>query len=105
MIGLSITLVILLIATLLSSAKAVGMAVKMGIESCDKTYLGVDITVGKANLSICEGYVNVAKLVVHNPEGREWKSKYLMRIDQMVVKIALCRLIRSKGNEFEITTC
>merc|ERR1719159_310383 len=99
------TMLILLIATLASSAKAVGMAVKMGIEAVAKPVLGVDVTVGKANLSVCEGYVNVAGLRVHNPDEQEWASKYIMKVDQLVVKLSLWRLVKTFGGQFEVTTC
>ena len=45
------------VALLLSSAKVVGMAIKLAIESCDQAMLGVDITIQKCALNLFKGYV------------------------------------------------
>lgn len=102
LIGLLLLMFILLVATLLSSAKAVEVAVKMGIESVD---LGVKMSIQNAYISIWKGNVNVEKLVIENPEEHRWKSPCLMKIDQMVVKIDIWRLIKSLGSFFEVTAC
>eukprot|EP00747_Dinoflagellata_sp_TGD_P110606 gnl/TRDRNA2_/TRDRNA2_171003_c0_seq1.p1 gnl/TRDRNA2_/TRDRNA2_171003_c0~~gnl/TRDRNA2_/TRDRNA2_171003_c0_seq1.p1 ORF type:complete len:348 (+),score=43.35 gnl/TRDRNA2_/TRDRNA2_171003_c0_seq1:47-1045(+) len=100
--GIAIMLLVILLALLLSSAKVVGLAVKLAIESVDRKFLGVDITVGKAMLGICRGYVNIANLIVHNPDTKEWASKYLIRVDQLLVKVNMLRMIQTMGKEFEI---
>merc|ERR1711862_663601 len=60
---------VILLAMVLSSAKVIGLAVKLVIESVDQKVLGTDITVGVSRLSICRGFVNIANLVVQNPPG------------------------------------
>jgi hypothetical protein len=106
----AIALLTLLIAMLLGSAKVVGLAVKFAIESVDDTLLGVQITIRAAALAICRGYVNVNGLVVHNPEPAEgepadkWDSECLAKVESLVVKLNIGRLICSLGKEFEITT-
>lgn len=90
----------------LSGAKVIGLIIKVGIESADQVALGTDINVGYAALSICEGYVNVTGLVVENPpsrSGRVWKSPCLAKVDKLIVKINIWRLVTSLGKEFEIT--
>jgi len=62
------TLVVFCIALLFSSAKVVGMAIKMAIEAADQELLGVDITVNKVALNLFKGYVQISKLKVHQPE-------------------------------------
>mmetsp|Transcript_132690 Transcript_132690/g.296803 ORF Transcript_132690/g.296803 Transcript_132690/m.296803 type:complete len:952 (+) Transcript_132690:123-2978(+) len=97
--------VVLIVVMILSSAKVVGLAVKLGIESVDTLFLGVDITVDKAVLGLLYGYVKVGNLVVHNPSSHgSWTSQYLVKVDQMVVKVNVWRAIRSLGKQFEITT-
>merc|ERR1712190_422551 len=66
--GLLITLLILCIALLFSSAKVIGMAVKFAVESCDQALLGVDITIKSAALSLFKGYVSINQLKIHQPE-------------------------------------
>jgi len=115
-------LVALLVALLLSSAKVIGLAVKFAIESCDKVFLGVDITIKHAALGVCRGYVHIRDLVVHQPEeeilyerdaegrlratatGRTltWRHDYVLRAKTVLVKINLWRLVRTLGKEFEL---
>jgi len=106
-------MLVLCIAMLLSSAKVVGLAIKMGIESVPDTVIGARIKVAKAALSICEGYVNVSGFRIENPTRRlghdtyepHWaeENKYLFRIDKLIVKINMWRLAKSFGKEFELT--
>jgi len=96
-------LLAVLVALILSSAKVVGLAVKLGIESVDRIFIGVDITVDQAALSICEGYVNVWGLVIDNPDDRTWQSDCLAKIDRIVVKIDMWELVRSFGKNFVVT--
>mmetsp|Transcript_89349 Transcript_89349/g.158520 ORF Transcript_89349/g.158520 Transcript_89349/m.158520 type:complete len:902 (-) Transcript_89349:76-2781(-) len=101
-----VTMLITLLALSLSSAKVIGMAIKLGIESADEPLLGTNIWVGRAALSVCDGYVNVGGLVVDNPPaqaGKQWKSSCLMKVDKLIVKINIWRLVKSLGKEFQIT--
>jgi len=93
-------MVILLIIMVLSSAKILGLAIKLAIESVDRTLLGVDVDVGTARLSICRGFVNLANTVVHNPEG--YKTPYLLSVGKVVVKLDMIQLIKSFGKHIEI---
>jgi len=120
--GLAMFLGIFLIALLFSSAKVIGMAVKLGIESCDRVFLGVDITIKHCALGICKGYICIKDLKVHqpdkeiiyerdekgalkaNPTGNdlEWKNDYILKIKTVILKINLGRLITTLGKEFEL---
>merc|ERR1719480_369714 len=120
--ALATVLVIFLLALLFSSAKVIGMAVKVAIESCDRIFLGVDITIKHAALGVCKGYVAIKDLVVHQPEDEiiyerkedgtlvgtptgnklEWQEDYILRIKAVIVKINLGRLISTLGKEFEL---
>ena len=94
---------LVVVALTLSSAKLVGTVVKLAIESVDRPLLGVDITVGKAVLGLCRGYINIGNLVVHNPEEQPWTSKYLVKIDRVLIKVNVGRAISSFGKEIEIS--
>jgi hypothetical protein len=91
-------------AGLLSSAKVIGYVVKWAIEGLDESFLGVNIWVGKAALSLCRGYVFVQNLVVENPEGQQFASPALLKVGKVVVKVNLWRLIFTGGKEIEINT-
>merc|ERR1719161_2581087 len=85
----------------LSSAKVIGLTVKMVIESSAvRSLLGVDVQVAVARLSICRGFVNLADVVVFNPEG--YKTPYLLSVGKVVVKLDVMKLVRSLGKHIEI---
>lgn len=119
---LMITAVIFLIALLLSSAKVVGIAIKMAIESADTALLGVDITIKKCALNAFKGYVQINDLQICQPQDEliyakndkgklvgtptghkcDWKYDYIARIHLVLIKINLWRLVTSLGKEFEL---
>jgi len=101
--GIAITMIVLLISLVLSSAKVIGLAIKLGIESADETLLGTQIRVGTVALSICRGYVNIGSLVVENPEDCGFTSPYLLNVGKVTVKVNIWRLIKTLGKEFELT--
>merc|ERR1719161_2771302 len=85
----------------LSSAKVIGLTVKMVIESSAvRSLLGVDVQVAVARLSICRGFVNLADVVVFNPEG--YKTPYLLSVGKVVVKLDVMKLVKSLGKHIEI---
>lgn len=120
--GLLIVAGVFFVALLLSSAKVVGMAIKIAIESVDQALLGVDITIKACSLNAFKGYVQVNDLVVHQPEDEiiyttndkgklegkktgeknDWKYDYIARVHLVLIKINLWRLITSLGKEFEL---
>jgi len=120
--GLGIVLVVFCIALLFSSAKVIGMAIKMVIESADQELIGVDITIDKVALNLFKGYVHIKKLVVHNPveelayakndQGKlvgtptgnkcDWKSEYIAKVDLVLIKINVGRILSTLGHEFEL---
>jgi len=130
--GLFIMTCVFFVALLLSSAKVIGMAIKIAIESADRAFLGVDVTIEKCALNFFKGYVQINKLKVHQPtdeiiykknekgklEGtptlvlddrgirvakkNEWKYDYIARVHVVLIKINLWRLLRTRGKEFEL---
>eukprot|EP00421_Protoceratium_reticulatum_P003033 CAMPEP_0168361180 /NCGR_PEP_ID=MMETSP0228-20121227/2537_1 /TAXON_ID=133427 /ORGANISM="Protoceratium reticulatum, Strain CCCM 535 (=CCMP 1889)" /LENGTH=882 /DNA_ID=CAMNT_0008373857 /DNA_START=112 /DNA_END=2756 /DNA_ORIENTATION=+ len=95
----------LLIAMVLSSAKVIGLAVKLAIESVDTMVVGVDITIENVAISLVHGFVCVGNLVVNNPTCTHsgWTSKHLMRVDQVILKLNMWRVMKTLGREFEIS--
>jgi len=116
------TLLVFCIALLFSSAKVIGMAIKMAIESCDSTLLGVEITIKKVALNLFKGYVNISQLKIHNPEDEmvykkndkgklvgtltgnkcEWRDDYIAKIHLILLKVNVWRIISTLGKEFEL---
>merc|ERR1719316_747972 len=120
--GLAVTMLVFGISLLFSSSKVIGMAIKFAIEAADQELLGVDITVKKCALSLFKGYVHVQRLVVHQPEDEivyakneegklvgtptgskcEWKDDYIAKIDLILIKINVGRILQTLGKEFEL---
>jgi hypothetical protein len=120
--ALAVTLLVFCIALLFSSAKVIGMAIKFVIESADQELIGVDITIEKVALNLFKGYVHVSKLKVHNPEKEmiyeknakgqltgtptgklcDWKSAYIAKVDLILIKINVGRILQTCGKEFEL---
>lgn len=90
----------LLIVMVLSSGKVIGLAVKLAVESADRSLLGVDVDVGTAKISLCRGCVNLANVIVHNPEG--YKTPYLLSVGRIVVDLDMWKLIKSFGKQIVI---
>merc|ERR550514_1343102 len=91
----------------LSSAKVIGLAVKLAIEELDQKILGTDVKVGQAVLALCRGYVLVEDLEVMNPtEGAPeggWASEHLIKVGRLVLNVNVWALLKSLGKRFEIS--
>jgi len=96
------TAVVLVTASTLTSAKAIGLIVKLAIESVDEIFLGTEITVEAAVLSLWRGDIIIRGLVVKNPPGRPWQTDCLLNIEIVAVKLEFCRIIRSLGKDIQI---
>lgn len=100
---------IFIICLLLSSAKMIGILVKVTIESLDQKLLGTDITIDSVAISLCRVYINIRKLEVQNPpfqglqaEG-DWVSTCIMKMHSLILKVNVWRVIRTLGKEVEVT--
>jgi len=93
-------IVVFLVAGMISSAKVIGLAAKMAVESVDRWLLGVDIHIAAARLSLCQGFVNLVDVVVDNPPGYE--TPHLLRVKTISLHINLWGIIWSLGNRIEI---
>jgi hypothetical protein len=105
MVLLAWIILVVVIALALSSAKVAGLAMKLGIESTGKILLGAEITIARVALSVCGGDISLGNLVVSNPESSEaWESPYVLKVEHMTVRLSIWRLLRSGGNEFDLST-
>jgi len=112
-VSIGVGMLVVCISMLLSSAKVVGLAIKLGIESVPDSVIGARIKVGKAALSICEGYVNIEGFHIENPTRRllhedyepHWRgdNQHFITVGKLIVKINMWRLAKSFGKEFELT--
>merc|ERR1712232_261172 len=121
-------MVIFFISLLFSSAKVIGMAIKMAIESADEVILGVNIEIKNVALNLFQGYVKIHDFVLKQPEAKidwtrdaqgklqknpvktdvgqavpcEWESEYLAKIHMVILKLDVWRVITTLGKEFQI---
>eukprot|EP00448_Togula_jolla_P011359 CAMPEP_0170597092 /NCGR_PEP_ID=MMETSP0224-20130122/15516_1 /TAXON_ID=285029 /ORGANISM="Togula jolla, Strain CCCM 725" /LENGTH=1058 /DNA_ID=CAMNT_0010921527 /DNA_START=24 /DNA_END=3200 /DNA_ORIENTATION=- len=93
----------LMAAMLLSSAKVVGHAIKLAVESVN---VGVKISVDKAAVSLWHGYVNLEGVRVGNPKprkgGQKFTSPHLLKVDSVVIQMSLGQVITTRGKLIEI---
>lgn len=94
-----VVLIALLVAALLSSAKVIGLAIKFAIESVSDIALGASVTVDKAVLSVCHGYVRVCGVTMDSPvnEGVAFKWPHMLKVKSVLVKLDLWKLMTSRG--------
>lgn len=92
--------VVFLVAGLISSAKVIGLAAKVTVESVDRWLLGVDVRIAAARLSLCQGFVNLIDVVIDNPPGHE--TPHLLRVKTISLHINLWGVICSLGKRIEI---
>jgi len=69
---------------------------KQYLEEVDRKFIGVDIHIGKINLSICYARLTIHNLKIDNPKG--YKSHHLMVAKQLTLDLDLLELVRTKGN-------
>mmetsp|Transcript_44252 Transcript_44252/g.126302 ORF Transcript_44252/g.126302 Transcript_44252/m.126302 type:complete len:389 (+) Transcript_44252:1-1167(+) len=96
------TMLTLLLGSLLSSAKVVGLIVKLALESIDELLLGAEVTVDTAVLSPWGGRIILRGLVVKNPSSGNFRSEHLLTAQLVAVKLDLWRAIKSLGADIDI---
>jgi hypothetical protein len=90
-----------LLALCLSSAKVVGLAIKIAVEQAAKSHLGIDINAEHVALSIFDGWVHCRAIVVSNLQkgAYTFQSPYAIKFQKMVIALDLWALLKSKGKE------
>eukprot|EP00971_Amphidinium_carterae_P350725 6491710-Amphidinium_carterae.2 len=98
----------------LAFCKALGLAVKFALESVNLLILGTDFVVESAKFNMCQGHVEVRKLLTMNMEGEGYLTPCLLWIDKaidspvhgshmdfvplIVYLLGPCRLVCHPGN-------
>jgi len=75
--------------------RVIGRWLKAYIEEVDREYIGVDVHIGKIDLSICYARVVIHNLQIDNPEG--YQSQHLMYAKQLTLDLDLLELLRTRG--------
>jgi len=68
---------------------------KQYIEEVDRKFIGVDIHIGRINLSLCYARIVIHNLKIDNPEG--YKSEHMMTVKQLTLDLDLLELLRTRG--------
>lgn len=72
----------------------VSVAVKDYIELVDRDHIGVDIHIGKLDISLCSGRALIHDLKIDNPEG--YSSEHLFKAKRISIDVDVAELIASK---------
>lgn len=94
-------------ALFFSFAKVLGIIFKIAVEDYDKEIIGCEITVRMAAISLLRGWVNIADVVVQNPDfpveggSADWSATYLMKVKRVRADLDMVKLVTSGGKVFE----
>lgn len=82
------------------TAKAVGLAIEFGVETFDRSIIGVDMEIGKLSVNLCEGNVVMHGFKMRNPDS--YNSDHLLECKKVRVDIDMCRLLFSGFREIRV---
>jgi len=83
-------------------SRLLGQTVAAGIETFDRSLLGVDVEIGSIYPSIMYGILDVQGLVVKNPEGGKYDSEYLLQAKKVHIDIDMLRLFCSRFKHVKV---
>lgn len=92
---LVVILVVLVIPVILACSNWLGSTIQTAIETYDTSVIGVDVEFGSLTVLLYQGRICLTDMVVKNPEGRDFKSDYLMKASKVVIDIGVLDLIKS----------
>jgi hypothetical protein len=78
----------------------IGSWLKKYIEEVDREYIGVDIHIGRIDLSICYARVVIHHLKIDNPQG--YKSEHLLSAGSLTLDLDLLELLRTRGRHIVV---
>jgi uncharacterized protein involved in outer membrane biogenesis len=87
-----VSLAALVVIVLVAGTVFLGRIVKAGVERVGPEVTKVPVTLGKADISIFRGAVNLRDLVIGNPEG--FKTPHLFRMGELSVKLDIPSVLR-----------
>mmetsp|Transcript_124391 Transcript_124391/g.265069 ORF Transcript_124391/g.265069 Transcript_124391/m.265069 type:complete len:450 (+) Transcript_124391:193-1542(+) len=76
--------------------------VKASVDRFDRSFLGVDISIGELRVDACAGLVEIKHLTIGNPVG--YRSKHFFRSEKIAISINMGRYILSLGKRIEVMT-
>mmetsp|Transcript_44048 Transcript_44048/g.139822 ORF Transcript_44048/g.139822 Transcript_44048/m.139822 type:complete len:163 (+) Transcript_44048:223-711(+) len=106
-----VALLVAVVACFLSSARALGMAIKFAVESVDRAAIGTDIEVHKVGVNLLEGRISIKGLQVLNPgevmevDQEQWRSDCLLSVDHMSFDVDIWKLICTSNIKLVMDFC
>lgn len=82
--------------------RVLGETVEAGIETFDKSLLGVDVEIDTITPDVVKGKLEVAGLIVKNPEEGKYASPYLLKAERVVVDVDMQKLFLSSFKHVDI---
>lgn len=76
-------------------AAFLGRSIKFGIETCDRLFIGTDVTINKLETNIFQGVIFIDTLEVQNPEAGKYDSPYLLRAGVVHIDLDMWALVCS----------
>lgn len=76
-------------------AAAIGRSVDFGLETCDRLFLGTEVTIRRLETNILQGVIIVDTLQVQNPETDKYNSPYLLKARLVQIELDMVTLICS----------
>jgi len=76
-------------------ATFLGRSIKFGIETCDRLFIGTDVTIKRLETNIFQGIIVIDGLEVENPKEGKYKSQYLLRAGLVHIDLDMAALICS----------
>jgi hypothetical protein len=105
--AIPVAILSLFFALFVSFGKVLGIIFKLAVEEMDRTFIGCDIHIDKAAMSLCRGWVYIADVVVDNPGypveagSATWTAPNLMTVKRVRADLDMVKLISSGGTVFE----
>lgn len=94
-------------ALFFSFGKVLGIIFKLVVEDFDKQLIGCEMSVRMAGISLLRGWVNIADVVVQNPDfpaeggSTSWSAPYLMKVKRVRADLDMVKLLMSGGQVFD----
>jgi hypothetical protein len=76
-------------------AAFLGRSIKFGIETCDRLFIGTDVTIKRLETNIFQGIIVIDGLEVENPKDGKYNSQYLLRAGLVHIDLDMAALICS----------
>jgi len=76
-------------------AAFLGRSIKFGIETCDRLFIGTDVTIKRLETNIFQGVIVIDGLEIENPKEGKYNSQYLLRAGLVHIDLDVTALICS----------